>query len=570
MVVHFDNSAFFMKNLLRAILAILVSFTFINHAPAATKTEDSKVIGSGVVSNDFFGSALAINGNTLVVGALQDKGSAYVFERSLDNPPVWVEKAILSKSNASKFGRAVSIYGDYIAVGDTFQDPITLRRSIGKVSLFERGSSGLGEWKENVTLTDELGIESDFGASVSLHGDYLAVGAPNVIGSVYLYKRSTGGQWQHIKVITSNELGDEFGHAVKIFKNTLVVGAFGDRRNGFQSGTAYVFEKNSGGQNNWGQVTELRPLTVAQEDRFGYSVGISDGLIAIGSDQRNLGNGAVYLYSENAGGQSNWGLVEEINNPAPERFLKFGHSIDLSDNRIIVGAPDNASGFFGATGGSFLFTYQGSTSSLKLELQDSEGDSFDQFGSALAIANDLIVVGARAADENGTGSGSSFIYELPIQVKQPLLSGRNLGSRFEGELTSIQVEFSRLPSIAHLLTDSYVLIDYGEDQLLNSSISSDCVVSLSGDDTRINIHQVYETAENLGVVLNLNSGNSLDIGQYNLTVCPSIKDSKNTSIDGDSNFKPGGIYNFAFDVTKSSDVCIPIKTKSGTVSLICL
>ena len=105
------------------------------------------------------------------------------------------------------------------------------------------------------------------------------------------------------------DLYDQLGYSVGISGDTLVVGA---NRNNSYTGAAYIFERNAGGDGNWGQVKKLTAGDAAAGDEFGISVAISGDMVVVGADQKNSFAGATYIFERNAGGDGNWGQVKKL------------------------------------------------------------------------------------------------------------------------------------------------------------------------------------------------------------------------------------------------------------------
>src|ERR1700730_12304775 len=104
--------------------------------------------------------------------------------------------------------------------------------------------------------------------------------------------------------------GDQFGYSIKISGDTAVVGAY---QKNSSTGAAYIFERNKGGVDNWGQVQELTASDAAQGDEFGEKVAINGDTVVIGAENKNLGTGAAYIFERNQGGiADNWGQVKEL------------------------------------------------------------------------------------------------------------------------------------------------------------------------------------------------------------------------------------------------------------------
>jgi len=144
-----------------------------------------------------------------------------------------------------------------------------------------RGATAAPE-SEIAKLTASDAAASDhFGFSVSVSGDTAVVGAQRDIpsGSAYIFVRDEGGvdNWGEVAKLTASDAGvfDAFGAQVAISGDTTVVVAFGDDDAGGSSGSAYIFERDQGGVDNWGQVAKLIASDAAVLDFFGRSVSVS-------------------------------------------------------------------------------------------------------------------------------------------------------------------------------------------------------------------------------------------------------------------------------------------------------
>lgn len=106
---------------------------------------------------------------------------------------------------------------------------------------------------------------------------------------------------QSQKIIASDAAtDDEFGNSVSISGNYAIVGAPGDDDIGVDSGSAYIFYRNQGGADNWGQIAKLTASDAAPGDQFGTSVSISGNYAIIGAPFNNVGSsmnsGSAYIF----------------------------------------------------------------------------------------------------------------------------------------------------------------------------------------------------------------------------------------------------------------------------------
>lgn len=205
------------------------------------------ITAADAAASQLFGTSVTINENFLIVGAKGDnnsRGAVYVFERNEDTD-VWEQKQKIIASDGAagdEFGGAVSISGDYFAVGAEFADSSDTEVNVGAVYIYNYSNT----WNElrKITSVNESGlIANNFGHSLDLQGDYLIVGSPNAqnsgVADIFYKKRN----WGHLKKIDSSltSTGDSFGESVGIFYPYAVVGAF-NYSAGSLEGRTYFYE----------------------------------------------------------------------------------------------------------------------------------------------------------------------------------------------------------------------------------------------------------------------------------------------------------------------------------------
>ncbi len=264
-----------------------------------------------------------------------------------------------------------------------------------------------------------------FGLSVCVDGDTLVVGAARdgqiglSAGAAYVFERNWGGpeNWgQVVKLLASDGAAqDEFGRSVSVSDDTIVVGAWGDSDNGVASGSAYVFDRNPGGGNNWGQVAKLLASDGSEFDGFGLSVSASGDSIVVGAymaEHNGFPTGGSYVFHRNRGGINTWGEVTKLVSSDANVGDEFGIFVSVSGNTAIVGAPgDDEHGF--QAGAAYVFERGSGGSngwSEVAKLMASDGTAGDQFGS-VAVFKDTVLVGAGTDDQNGQYAGSAYIFE---------------------------------------------------------------------------------------------------------------------------------------------------------------
>jgi hypothetical protein len=277
-------------------------------------TQQQKLVAADGAANDHFGSGVAVSGDTLVAGANGDRigpngsqGSAYVYTRS---GSVWTLQQKLTAADGATgdfFGEAVAVSGDTLVVG-AVQSDIGANFDQGAAYVFTRSlTSGGAVWTQQQKITsNDNAPNALFGSAVAISGDTVAVGAKldvSGLGSTYVFTRSLssgGGVWnqQQKLVAADGEASDRFGAAVAISGDTLVAGAAGSDIGANQNqGSAYVYTRS-------GEIWTLQKKITADGDApfdaFGVSVAVDGDTLVAGANgenvNTNLDQGAVYLF----------------------------------------------------------------------------------------------------------------------------------------------------------------------------------------------------------------------------------------------------------------------------------
>jgi FG-GAP repeat len=160
-------------------------------------------------------------------------------------------------------------------------------------------------------------------------------------GAAYLYQKDATGTWQFVKKLVASDRArdDYFGGSVAISGDTVVVGAYGDD---IDQGSAYIFERDQGGANTWGQVKKLLASDGAEDDSFGGLVAISGDTVVVGAmfDDigTNINQGSAYLFQRDKGGANTWGRVKKLLASDRAEGDYFGSSVAISGDTVVVGA----------------------------------------------------------------------------------------------------------------------------------------------------------------------------------------------------------------------------------------
>ncbi len=344
------------------------------------------------------GASTGVNGDETSNGAT-NSGAAYVFVR---NGTTWSQQAYLKASNTDSidgFGFAVAISGDTIVVGAPSEASIStgVNGNATNNNLFGSGAAYVFVrsgtiWSQQAYLkASNTGPSDFFGTSVGVSGDTVVVGAPDEdsaatgvngdqssnaaleSGAAYVFVRSgtTWSQQAYLKA-SNTEAFDRFGNtrALAISGDTIVAGSSAENGNAtgvngvetgtlFNAGAAYVFVRSGG---SWSQQAYAKASNTGSSDSFGQSVSVSGDVVAVGaggeaSNASGIGgnqsnnslsaSGAVYVFSRSG---STWSQLAYVKASNPGPFDIFGFSVALSGDLLAVGSYHEDSGATGVGG----------------------------------------------------------------------------------------------------------------------------------------------------------------------------------------------------------------------------
>jgi hypothetical protein len=394
--------------------------------------QKAKLTASDGTSFDTFGISVAVSGDTIAVGSLfgggDDNGAAYVFVRPAGGWANATETARLTASDRSNFGFSIAIGGDTVVVGRPGLAPEA-------AYVFVKPAAG---WAGVLTETAKL-IASDattddfFGETMAINGDTIVVGAAGrdiggnlAQGAAYVFVEPGGG-WagtltENAKLTSSDgATGDLFSWDVGLEGDTVVLGAPGNSSTS-AGGASYVFLEPSGG---WkGTLSENAKLTSsdgADLDAFGQSVAVSGDTIFVGAHGDDVGavneQGSVYAFVKPASGWAG-ALTENAKLTASDGAAEdfFGASIAANGDTLLVGAPGDPDSFLvggNKAGKAYVFVKPGNGWAGALtetqKLTASDGVVGDNFGNAVALTDDTVVVGAPGDEQS---RGSVYVFEL--------------------------------------------------------------------------------------------------------------------------------------------------------------
>lgn len=368
-----------------------------------------------------FGSSVTISGTRVVVGAhrefygVPEVGSVYVYDLSSAAPTVFVAK-LNNPSPASndRFGFSVAISGTRVMVGAPADDA----DATDSGSAYGYDLLGATPAAPTATLHDPgPALIDQFGISAAISGTRLVVGA-NLedtgaidTGSAYLFDLSSGTPGLPVATLRNPtpEQQDEFGGAVAVSANRVVLGASRDRTGGTYAGSVYVYDLASA-------TPSLPAITLNNPDpdvgdRFGYSVAISGNWVVVGApfdDAVGADAGSAYVFDLTSATPTVPAAM--LHNPNPSGY--FGYSVAISGTRIVVGAPwDNPGG--AVVGRAYVYDLESSMPGLPVAALDNPAaGSSDYFGYSVSVSAAQVVVGAPGTDAGAVDAGSVYIYDL--------------------------------------------------------------------------------------------------------------------------------------------------------------
>lgn len=408
---------------------------------------------------DSFGSRVAIDGNTLIVGApgessaasgvdgdqsdnsLPTSGAAFVFEFQGGN---WVQTGYLKAflpSIGDEFGSAVAVAGNRVFVGARQEDGASQgvggsqnsddAEDSGAVYVFRDTGNA---WVFETYIKSSNSDPGDyFGRSIAAWGDRLAIGAPfeasaspginsdqsdnssETAGAAYLFQR-VGNSWTQTDYLKSPApaVGQEFGRSIAMHAERLVVGS--------RDAGAFVFERERG---PWQLEDSLFPNVFDAVDWFGFSVAIAPGFIGVGApledgsssgvdgdafDNESHSAGAAYLFARSGAGWSQAAYLKASNST---NDILFGGRLAMSELGLVVSTTAESSASTGVNGdqSDTSAPYSGAVYLFETATDDQVAYCFgDSTGGACPCFN-FGSVGAGCQHSDGSGallSGTGF------------------------------------------------------------------------------------------------------------------------------------------------------------------
>lgn len=420
-----------------AIVFLLAASVAMAAAPPAKGSMDEvKLVAADPEKDADMGRSVAIEGDLVAVGAGADEsdGAVYLFRR-LGKSYIQEAKLICpDDQDGAEFGRSVAIKGDMVIVGARFADVsqesgteadlVEIIPRAGAVYVFKELQ---GEWRCRQKINPPVPDEgSNFGRAIALQGDRLIVTARKQEsdaeddGTAYAYAFREGRWTYQLEISPSSNPADGayFGQSIVLRGNLMVIGARNDANdivddngNPVLSGAIYVFRRIRG---DWTQIAKMTPTDGETDDQYGFSVAMAGDTIAVGARRANPEGaedaGAAYVYTVKENAVT---LATKLTASDADGGDEFGQAVAMAGDVIAVGARRADIGGNNKQGAIYLFRRTGGEWKEFKKLTASDGMAGDEFGYSLAAFGNRMVTGAHFAPVSGfKKAGAAYVIPL--------------------------------------------------------------------------------------------------------------------------------------------------------------
>lgn len=341
----------------------------------------------------------SVNSGVLALFRLpREPGAGWTFEKFIDPPDAL---------GLSSFARSVAASGEWMAVTNGIRCPDSGNSNRGVIHLYRRDLGGSGNWGFHSTLCFDPPADIEGGtldSSLDMHGDYLIVGNATAdvdgesdAGAAVIFERNSGGvdNWGEVASLRRDLPGpqDRLGESVAIYQNVAAVGLPGADLDGENAvGAVLIFERTGG---SWNLAQEVRGGDLPQAgDDFGKSVTVWGDTVVAGSGTEET-QGSAHVFYRDLNVEGEWGELVEL---TADTFLNtnFGQAVELQGDELMVGTFGENKVFM------FHRDQDGADQWGRTKLLESAESGAERFGESLALLSGFAVVGDSSYDDQPT------------------------------------------------------------------------------------------------------------------------------------------------------------------------
>lgn len=348
-------------------------------------------VGERANAFEYLGESMDADGDRIAVGAT-GTDSIYIFEHREDG---WRQTAELESDFDAGVGESVALEDDLLAFGAPWAGPRSVHHNgYGAAYIFEKQD---GEWVQSAHLMkDDPQLNDEFGREIEIVDETVFVGVPfegNKDGAVYVYEKQKQA-WELVQHLEGASQ-EAFGFSLAENGEELAVGTALDT-------TLRLYEQSG---NSW---VQTQSMEAAEEDAHAFDLGMGEDTLAVGSAftdrvhgievPQMSATGSVAIYERSGGG---WNYEETVYQPVPNQWGLFGYSVDVANDRVVVGAPDSHPQF---TGAAYPFERGPDGWEPMGRLAANDTGPGDMFGQTVATNEDQVVVSATQDDERRDGT----------------------------------------------------------------------------------------------------------------------------------------------------------------------
>lgn len=348
---------------------------------------------------DNFGVSLAAAGDLLAIGAPRrrvsaaaEAGSVFIFQRTDRGYQQRQLLAAQIPSEGERFGAAVALWQDQLAVGVPAADAVDLYRHVG---------GGSFEFRRTL-IAPGGGVGARFGAALAMADGELLIGAPNADGTGAVYSsRLDGAVWNDaVRVPLAAAPQSELGAALAIDNGIALVGAPGSG-----AGTVWVLADDGIA---WSSVGTMPAPGLTPGDRFGNALALHSQRAVVAAVGANGAEGLLLVYARSGTQFTEIDRIEMLDGGNADRL---GASVSLTPDGLLAGADLDQVGPNRGQGAVHWMQQQGAEYVAVARLDNGDGAMFDRFATTVAVDGDMAVAGAYVEDTlAGADAGAAHWY----------------------------------------------------------------------------------------------------------------------------------------------------------------